>query len=70
MSMTGACRATIYAQIAEGTLPTPVKLSRKFACWPEEEIAQVIRARIAGKSIPQVQALVSTLVEQRKELAS
>jgi prophage regulatory protein len=69
MAMTGAKKATIYAQMAEGVLPRPIKLSRKFACWPQHEISQLINARIAGWSEDKIKTLVAGLMEARKSRA-
>lgn len=66
---TGASRSLIYVWIDEGVFPPPVKLGRKFACWPSAEVRQILNARIAGKTTDQMKKLVAKLVEQRKQAA-
>jgi len=66
MGQTGARRSTIYRQIEQGLLPAPVKLGAKFACWPQDEISKIIKARISGTSPEHVKRLVMEMVEQRK----
>ena len=62
----GAKRPTLYAHMAEGLFPKPVKLGAKFAAWPSDELAVVINARIAGKTPDEIKALVVELMAARK----
>jgi prophage regulatory protein len=66
------CRAskpTIYAWIADGLFPPPVKLGAKSSAWPASEVNTILAARIAGKSDDELRALVIELTEARKRLA-
>jgi len=53
-----------YADIKSGLLPPPVKRGRS-SMWPEDEIALVNAARIAGKSDDEIRRLVAFLVAAR-----
>lgn len=46
---TGRSRANIYALIAQGKFPAPVKLGPGASAWVEEEIEQHIRDMIAAR---------------------
>ena len=58
--------STLYTAIREGLWTEPVKLSSRVSVWPAHEVDLILRARIAGQSKEEVQALVRELVEQRK----
>lgn len=45
----GLGRSAIYAAIAAGTFPQPVRLGTRCSAWPEHEIAAWIAARIAAR---------------------
>lgn len=47
---TGLARSTIYALIAKGEFPRPIKLTPKLSAWDAAEIDAWIEARIAGRS--------------------
>jgi prophage regulatory protein len=66
LSAYGAKRPTLYAHMADGLFPRPVKLGAKFAAWPMDEVAAVINARIAGKTPDEIKALVVELMSARK----
>lgn len=66
LSAYGAKRPTLYAHMADGLFPRPVKLGAKFAAWPMDEVAAVINARIAGKTPDEIKALVVELMAARK----
>lgn len=60
----GECRSKIYDDIAAGVVPPPVRYgARSF--WPEHEIDEVLRARVAEKSVDELRALVSRLIANR-----
>jgi prophage regulatory protein len=44
---TGLSRSNIYAQMAAGTFPEPVKISAKAVAWKASEIARWIEEREA-----------------------
>ena len=43
--ITGLSRTTIYALMARGDFPKPVKLTSKAVAWPEGAIAQWLAER-------------------------
>lgn len=45
-TMTGLARSTIYARIAEGAFPAPVKLGRRAVGWVESEIQQWLQKQV------------------------
>lgn len=50
---TGLARSTLYAAIARGTFPRPVRIGRRAVAWPEEAIAQWIAQRpVVGAADP------------------
>ncbi|MGH8856580.1 MAG: helix-turn-helix transcriptional regulator [Polaromonas sp.] len=59
------CNSTLYIQVAGGLFPAPVKIGPRASAWPEREVDAVISARIAGKTVDQIKALVKELHVQR-----
>lgn len=43
--MTGLSRSTIYALMAEGDFPKPIKLSKRAVGWRHEDIAAWLKSR-------------------------
>lgn len=43
---TGLPRSTLYAKIAEGTFPRPIKLSQRSVGWLSQDVASWIDKRI------------------------
>ena len=39
-SVTGMSRSTIYAKIAEGTFPKPIRLTARSVGWIEQEVQE------------------------------
>ncbi|WP_323926399.1 helix-turn-helix transcriptional regulator [Aeromonas caviae] len=48
LAKTGLSRSTMYALIAAGRFPAPVKLSARCSAWPSDQVDAWIAARIAG----------------------
>lgn len=48
-SRTGLSRSTIYAMLAEGAFPAPVRLGARAVGWPESEIAAWLESRKAAR---------------------
>jgi prophage regulatory protein len=48
----GLCRSSLYADIAAGTFPAPVKLGRRSVGWLESEIEQWLADRIERRRKP------------------
>ena len=61
----GAPRSTVYRDISRGLLPPPVRLGQRSSGWPDDEIAAIVDARIAGKSEEEIRELVKRLVAAR-----
>lgn len=49
LARTGLSRSAVYAQIAAGDFPKPVKITHRNAAWPESEVAGWINERIARR---------------------
>lgn len=63
---TGMARSTLYAKIADGLFPPPVKLGTRFACWQSKELETWMHARIAGQNDEEIRTLVIEIMEARK----
>ncbi len=46
---TGLSRSTLYAMMAQGTFPKPVRLGARAVGWPESEIAAWLESRKAER---------------------
>lgn len=66
---TGLGLSTLYAHIERGMFPAPVRLSRRFVVFPQEEVNAIINARIRGMGDDEVRGLVAELMEARKTRA-
>jgi prophage regulatory protein len=49
MERTGLRRSAVYAMVAAGAFPQPVKLSERCVAWVEAEVSAWIAARIASR---------------------
>ena len=49
-AQTGLSRSTLYAMMAEGRFPKPIKLGERAVGWSESEIAAWIEGRLAQRS--------------------
>ena len=65
-SSSGLSRSSLYLRISQGLWPKPVSLGGRAVGWPEQEVAAVNSARIAGKSNEEVRQLVVQLQAGRK----
>jgi prophage regulatory protein len=59
----------MYDRIAKGLMTPPVKPTPRTSCWPEEEVAAVRDAVVAGKSEDEIKVLVKGLMEARQRPA-
>lgn len=66
LAESGKTRSPWYQDIQRGLMTTPVKLGRRAAGWPAEEIKAINQARIAGKTEQQIRDLVERLHQARK----
>ena len=67
LAASGKTRSPWYQDIARGLMTRPVKISRRAAGWPSDEIRAINAARIAGLSEDAIRKLVDKLHAQRKE---
>ena len=65
----GYSRSTIYLRISQGLWTKPVSLGARAVGWPEDEVAALNAARIAGKADEEIRALVVKLEVARKAAA-
>ena len=65
--LTGLGTTSVYGHIQLGLMPPPIKLTERTSAWPEDEIAAINAARIAGKSNKEIRQLVTELVAARKQ---
>lgn len=68
LAESGKSKTCVYEDIQRGLWPRAVKLGARAAGWPADEVRAINAARIAGKSQPEIQALVKRLEEARKEV--
>ncbi len=62
---TGKSNGKLYEDIKDGLFPAPVKISERAVAWPDNEIAAINAARIAGKTDDQIRELVGKLKAAR-----
>ena len=62
---TGYSRSTLYVRVAEGLFTKPLKLGARTVGWPATEVAEINRARIAGRSDDEIRDLVRRLEAAR-----
>lgn len=48
LARTGLSRSTMYAMIADGRFPAPVKLSVRCVAWPSDQVDAWIAERITS----------------------
>lgn len=69
LAESGKTRSPWYQDIQRGLMTRPVKLSRRAAGWPSDEVKAVNTARIAGRTEAEIRALVDRLHAKRLEAA-
>lgn len=47
-NLTGLSRSTIYALMAQGEFPRPVRMTAKAVAWPESKITEWLEQRQAA----------------------
>ena len=60
--------ASIYNAIRGGLWTTGVAIGQRAKGWPDYEVDEIIKARIAGKTDDQIRELVKVLHAKRTEL--
>jgi len=66
---TGKGKTKLYADIADGTFPKPVRIGPRAVAQPDSEVDAINAARIAGKSEDEIRELVTELHQKRTEAA-
>jgi len=61
----GYARSTLYLRISQGLWVRPVRLGGRAVGWPAREVSALNAARIAGKTDPDIRALVTRLEAER-----
>lgn len=62
----GWSNSTGYKRIKDGLFIEPVKAGPMTSVWPDDEIAKIQAAHVAGKSEDEIRALVADLHAARK----
>ncbi len=62
------CKSSIYDDIKEGTFPPGFPTGPKSVAWFEYESEVVTAAKAAGQTKEQLQVLVISIIEKRKEV--
>lgn len=60
-------KTSLYARIAKGTFPPPVKFGYRVSAWPQHEVDAVIRALLRSASEDELRALVAHLIRLRSQ---
>lgn len=50
MARTALSRSALYAEMAKGNFPKPVKIGGRINAWPDNEVAEWIAARIEARA--------------------
>jgi len=66
LAATGRSRSSLYADVKAGLFVAPIKIGRRASAWPSDEVAAIIRARIAGATEDEIRELVAQLVAARR----
>lgn len=61
--------ASIYTAIKAGLFTKPVPIGQRSVGWPSDEVQEINRARIAGKTDAEIKALVDKLHADRLQVA-
>lgn len=51
LARTALSRSALYAQMANGSFPKPVKISNRINAWPEAELDAWIASRIEQREV-------------------
>tara|TARA_R110002074_G_scaffold55104_1_gene137031 strand:- start:209 stop:394 length:186 start_codon:yes stop_codon:yes gene_type:complete len=47
--LTGLSRSTLYAMMAEGNFPKPVKLGKRAVGWRERDVSAWLQSRVSSE---------------------
>lgn len=67
---TGRKPGAHYLDIKNGLMVPGVRIGLNAVAWPEDELAAINQAKIAGKSEDEIKALVQRLIAARTEAAA
>lgn len=67
LAQTGFSKSTLYNRINDGLFIPPISLGARAVAFVASEVDAVIQAMIAEKTPEQIKALVSNLIQQRKQ---
>jgi prophage regulatory protein len=67
INRTGVPRSTLYAKVAEGQFPTPIKLSRRSVGWSAAEIGSWIEERTLSEDA--IMTLSNLVLEEALRIA-
>lgn len=62
-----ASRTSTYLSVRNGTLTRPIAIGPRSKAWPEHEVIELQRARLAGLDVEQLQAVVNALHAKRSD---
>ena len=66
LSRTGYSRSTLHARIKQNLFVPPISLGERAVGWVSSEVDHCISAMIAGQTNQELNALVTSIVENRK----
>ncbi|WP_175865573.1 helix-turn-helix transcriptional regulator [Burkholderia cepacia] len=69
LDRSGQSKTTLYANIGNGLMPSPIKLGARSVGWVESEIDAVLAARVAGQSDTEIRELVVKLQAARRQVS-
>ena len=61
----GLPRSTIYARVADGTFPPPIRIGARAVAWIDHELDAILRAHVRGLRADELRMLVCDLVAAR-----
>ncbi len=67
LKVTGKSNSGLHEDIKEGLMVPVVRIGKNSVAFPEDEIAAINAARIAGKSDDEIRQIVSRLVANRQK---
>lgn len=70
LHLRGRGKTAHYADIEAGLFTRPVPIGSRAVGWPECEVIELNRARIAGKNDDEIRGIVTELEARRLKLAS
>jgi prophage regulatory protein len=60
-------KTSIYQDVRDGLFTKPVRLGKRSVGWPDYEVQDICRARVAGWSDHQIRELVDQLHSRRTD---